>query len=58
MTRTIEAPCVYTDEQVRRWLWDKLLIKSGETIVSVETRDDTLGHSYANSVHYQQGETK
>ena len=35
MTRTIEAPYAYTEEQMRHWLWEKLLIKSGETIVSV-----------------------
>ena len=58
MTRTIEAPYSYTEEQVRHWLWDKLLIKSGEAIVSIENCDDALGHPYANSVHYQQGETK
>ena len=35
MTRTIEAPYAYTEEQMRHWLWEKMLIKSGETIVSV-----------------------
>ena len=56
MTRTIEAPCAYTEEQMKRWLWDKLLIRSGEAIVSIETRDAALGHPYANSVRYQQGD--
>ncbi len=58
MTRTIEAPCAYTEEQMKRWLWDKLLMKSGEAIVSIETCDAALGHPYANSVHYQQGGTE
>ena len=56
MTRTIEAPYAYTEEDMKHWLWDKLLIKSGETIVSTETRDAALGHPDANSVRYQQGD--
>ena len=31
----------------------KLLIKSGEDIVSIETCDDALGHPNANSVHWE-----
>ena len=50
MTRTIEAPYAYTEEHMKHWLWDKLLIKSGETIVSTETRDAALGHPDAVSL--------
>ena len=34
LTRTVEVPNGYTVEQAERWLREKLLIKSGETVVS------------------------
>jgi hypothetical protein len=34
LTRTVQVPSGYTAEQAERWLWEKLLIKSGETVVS------------------------
>lgn len=33
LTRTVEVPNGYTAEQADRWLWEKMLIKSGESVV-------------------------
>ncbi len=34
LTRTVKVPSGYTREQAERWLQEKLLMKSGEFIVS------------------------
>ena len=34
LTRTVDVPSGYTAEQAERWLWEKQMIKSGETVVS------------------------
>jgi hypothetical protein len=34
LTRTVEVPNGYTVEQAERWLWERLRIKIGETVVS------------------------
>lgn len=40
LTRTVEVPPGYTAEQAERWLREKLLIKSGETVVSYQPKSE------------------